>query len=546
MTPDAPRAARWTTGSFADAEGFLAVPVRAVRSRASDPPATPVDGVETHLHGWAAVRISRWHFVVVVLVCLGATHPSVAQDSLQPEGWDAGVKLPEAVDRNPDPQIVEINLDARIARVEIAPGQVVEAWTYNGSLPGPLIRVRVGQRLIVHFTNALPSPTTVHWHGLRVPFRMDGVPGYSQPDVKPGESFTYDFVLPDAGLYWYHPHIMSAAQVGFGLYGALLVDDPRETVGVADELVLVLSDIALGADGTLEPPDSGGSIGTVFGREGAHLLVNGRKQPTLRVRAGAPQRWRIVNTAKSRYFDLDLGGPSFTLIGGDGGLQEYAVTRDALVLAPGERADVLVTPPVAPGKTMALGSVIVNRGFGSFEARIPYDDLMTIAAVDLPAYVAAPRPEVRRSIEPLPQAGATAIDLEMTLTQAPDEPPVYSLRGPLSSSGHHTVRARVGETQIWSVTNTTVWSHPLHLHGFFFQVLDEKGAPARPLAWKDTVDIPFEKTVRLIVRFDDREGVAGNWMLHCHILDHAEGGLMGLVDVGDAETHIAGGHAASH
>jgi FtsP/CotA-like multicopper oxidase with cupredoxin domain len=469
-----------------------------------------------------------------------------ATSSLQPAGWDAGLKLAEAADTNPDPHIVEIVLEARLARVEIAPGEFVEAWTYNGTLPGPLIRVRVGQRLIVHFTNTLPGATTVHWHGIRVPFGMDGVPGHSQAPVNPGESFTYDFVARDAGLYWYHPHVRSAAQVGFGLYGALLVDDPGDAVGVADELVLVLSDLALQGDGTLQPPDGGGAIGTVFGREGEQLLVNGHKQPTLRVRAGAPQRWRIVNTAKSRYFDLDLGGASFTQIGGDGGLQEYAVTRESIVLAPGERVDVIVTPPVAPGETMPLRSVIVNRGFGSFEGRIPYDELMTITAVDLPAHSAAPRPPVRRSIEPLSASGATAVKLEMTLTPTADEAALYGLRGPFSSSGHGVVRARVGETQIWTVTNATAWSHPLHLHGFFFQVLDEKGVPLRPLAWKDTVDIPFEKTVRLLVRFDDRDGVAGRWMIHCHILDHAEAGLMSTVDVGPGQPPAAGAHGPSH
>jgi FtsP/CotA-like multicopper oxidase with cupredoxin domain len=148
-----------------------------------------------------------------------------------PVGWDSDVKLADASDRNVDPRIVEIDLRAELADVQIAPGKVVHAWTYNGGLPGPLIRARVGDRLIVHFKNDLPEPTTVHWHGVRVPIEMDGVPGISQDEVKRGESFTYDFVLRDAGLFWYHPHVMSAAQVGFGLYGALLVEDPSDGVG---------------------------------------------------------------------------------------------------------------------------------------------------------------------------------------------------------------------------------------------------------------------------------------------------------------------------
>ena len=116
--------------------------------------------------------------------------------------------------------------------------------------------------------------------------------------------------MRDAGLYWYHPHVMSAAQVGFGLYGALLVEDPADGVGVTDELTLVFSDIGFDKTGTLEPADSGGPAGMVFGREGAFLLVNGKVMPRLSARSGAPQRWRIVNTAKSRFFFLDLDGQS--------------------------------------------------------------------------------------------------------------------------------------------------------------------------------------------------------------------------------------------
>src|SRR5262249_55212133 len=114
-------------------------------------------------------------------------------ESLQPAGWDSAIKLRDAIDINPDPHIVEVNLESGIAKVEYAPGKQADAWTYNGGIPGPLIRINLGDRLIVHFKNNLPQPTTVHWHGVRVPIQMDGVPGHSQPEVPPGGSFTYDF-----------------------------------------------------------------------------------------------------------------------------------------------------------------------------------------------------------------------------------------------------------------------------------------------------------------------------------------------------------------
>ena len=281
----------------------------------------------------------------MVLCVAGRSDVAIAQlaaGSPTPTDWNSDLPLAEAEDINPDPKVVEVNITAKFASVEVAPGKRVNAWTYNGGLPGPFIRGKVGDRLIVHFKNELDQGTTLHWHGVRVPIEMDGVPGISQPEVLPGKSFTYDFVLQDASLYWYHPHVFSAAQVGFGLYGALLVEDPADGVGIDDEVTIVLSDVGFDRSGKLESADSGGPAGMVFGREGAHLLVNGKVMPTLRVRSGAVQRWRIVNTAKSRFFFLDLDGQTFTKIGSDGGLQEAAVTSEALLITTGERVDVLV------------------------------------------------------------------------------------------------------------------------------------------------------------------------------------------------------------
>ena len=456
---------------------------------------------------------------------------SVTPSSLQPEGWDSGMKLAETRDLNPDPRILEINLEARVAKVEIAEGRTVDAWTYDGGLPGPLIRLKVGDRLIVHFTNNLPAPTTVHWHGVRVPIEMDGVPGISQPEVKSGQSFTYDFIVPDAGLFWYHPHVLSAMQVGNGLTGALLVEDPAESVPVADQLVLVLSDITVGDDGSLTPPDWGGTGGMAFGREGNIVLVNGRSNATLVARAGAPQRWRVVNTAKSRYFQVSVGeGDAFTKIGGGGGLQEYPTNHETLVLAPGDRADVIVTPRAKPGAEITVLNLLYNRGYGTFEFR-PIEEMFKISMADLPEYTKSPLPQVRRAIEPLKKEGATPVQLDLNLTQDPrDRKFEYNINGkPYWKATPMT--AKLGETQLWTVNNTTPWSHPLHIHGFFFQVADKNGDPVHPIEWKDTVNVPFKESIRLLVRFDDRPG---QWMVHCHILDHADGGLMTTILVGDA------------
>jgi FtsP/CotA-like multicopper oxidase with cupredoxin domain len=451
--------------------------------------------------------------------------------SLQPPDWDASLRLHEPTDRNPDPRVLEIDITARVADVEVAAHSRVKAWTYDGMLPGPFIRARVGDRLIVHFKNELPEPSTIHWHGVRVPIEMDGVPGISQPAVNPGETFVYDIVLRDAGLFWYHPHHMSAAQVGFGLYGALLVEDPDDGVGVADQVTMVLSDISFDKNGVLDPPDSGGAAGDVFGREGEYVLLNGRKAPTLHVRSGAPQRWRIVNAARSRFFLLDLQGQKFTVIGTDGGLQERPTTVDVLLITPGERVDVIVAPTGAPGSEMPVYSMLYNRGYGSVEYR-SIEQVVTLAfSADAPM-TPPPPPTVSRRITPPSAAGAEQVDLVFTL------PPMnaagkseFQING-VAYPKSKPYRAALGQTQLWVLKNDTEWDHPFHLHGYFFMQVDENGEPLRPLAWKDTINVPMKTTARVLVAFDERPGT---WMFHCHILDHAEIGFMGAVHVGPSE-----------
>ena len=454
---------------------------------------------------------------------------AAAAQSFAPAGWADNIRLAELPDLNPDPDIVEVDLVAKFADVEVAPGKRVRAWTYNGGLPGPLIKGKVGDRLIVHFTNELDQETTVHWHGVRVPIEMDGVPDISQPPVKKGETFDYDFVLRDAALYWYHPHVMSAAQVGFGLYGALLVEDPAEEVGVADQLTMVLSDIGFDGKGVLEPADSGGSAGMVFGREGDYVLVNGRHHPVIKARPGAPQRWRIVNAAKSRFFYLDLDGQPFTVIGVDGGIHEKPVTTDILLVTPGERVDVIVAPKGKPGAPLPLRAMLYNRGYGSVQYR-SVEDVLTIEFSNEKPMTAKPVTVTRAMASPSP-AGATPVEMILTLPPMENNKSEFRINGvPYWKASPFL--AKLGEKQLWTVKNDSEWDHPFHLHGFFFHVLDEKGEPVRPLALKDTVNVPMKSTVRLLVHFDERPG---EWMIHCHILDHAEGGLMGTVLVGDGQ-----------
>lgn len=440
----------------------------------------------------------------------------------QPDGWDDELALNIPVDINPDPNILEIELEAQLAEIEFREGFTTPAWTYGGTVPGPFIKAKVGDTIIVHFRNSLPEPTSIHWHGMRVPNEMDGVPGVTQDPVPSGGEFRYEFVARDAGTFWYHPHINSAAQVGWGMYGPIVVEDPDDPPEFGDDLVLVLSDIGIAeGSGDFLPVDTGGLFGDLFGREGTVLLVNGKVRPTLKVRAGKQQRWRIINTARARYYTIGVPGHTLVRLGGDNGLAARSAELPNFVLVPGERADIVFTPSAEPGETTMFRWVPTERGFGSVFNR-PREDMMAIRTVDEPPVIPSPIPVELREIEPIDIEGAVERTLDMTIDLSNNDV-VMGFNG-IPHWSFEPIEARIGETHVWTLTNETIFAHPFHLHGYFFQVLDDTLIPE----WKDTIDIPVESAVRIAIRFDDRPGA---WMYHCHILDHAEAGMMGQLHV---------------
>ncbi len=469
---------------------------------------------------------TRLGYLLVAVLAAACGAPDPSRPTAEPEGWADEVALPVATDLNADPHILEVTIEARLSNAELIPGKQTMLWTYNGGMPGPLLRAQVGDRLIVHFKNSLPEPTSIHWHGLRIPNDMDGVPENPYAPVAPGATFDYDFVLPDAGTYWYHPHYASAEQLGNGLFGPIVVDDPHEPKGLGDEAVLVLSDLGLDANGGLEPADGGGDFGTLFGREGSLMLVNGKVLPTLHVRRGARQRWRVINAAKSRYFQLALAGNHFTRIGGDGGMLEAPQALDTLLLPPAQRADVLVEPtPEAGSSELTLRWVAYDRGFGTSYNR-PDEDVMHLSFSG-DAVKSAPLPALQRDI-PSPDAnGRRPIDISLTFDTDQAGNVVMGINGVPSWNADH-IMTPLGERQLWTIKNTFDWDHPFHLHGFFFQVLDVNGIAPAVREWHDTVNVPVDGTVRFVVDFDARPGM---WMFHCHILDHADAGMMGMVHV---------------
>ena len=397
--------------------------------------------------------------------------------------------------------VVSIDLDAREVDWKFAPGRSIRGFGFSGQVPGPLIEANVGDTIEARLTNNLPQATTIHWHGVRVPAEMDGTEAV-QPAVETGGHFEYRFVVPDAGTFWYHSHANETEQLERGLYGALIVRGPNGPT-FDREQVLLLDDLDLDADGELAR--FGDEHEHHAGREGDVRLINGRQEPELEMAAGTIECWRIVNTANTRFVRLSIGGRSFSIIGTDGGLLPVPVEATEVLITPGERADLAVGPFDA-GEQLAIEALPYDRGKGE-SARERFGGLR----VGTPAPSQAEIPQALRPIEPL-----VARDAEPTRS--------VSLKELMHGGQHQRAEpVRVGELQVWDLVNETGQDHPFHIHGFFFQVVEENGEPPPVLSWKDTVNVPRKGQTRIAWLPDDRPG---EWMYHCHILEHHAMGMM--------------------
>lgn len=465
--------------------------------------------------------------IVVAVVSVLACAPDPAQKPVggaQPAGFDDDIKIAEAEDADPDPKVVAVTLEARVVPLEIEPGVLTDVWTYGGQLPGPTIRAKKGDRVVVTFQNALPEPTTVHWHGVRVPAAMDGTEMMQTP-VEPGGDFVYDFEVKDAGTYWYHPHINASAQVGYGLYGALVVSDEDEPP-LGDDVVLVLSDIGLDDEGQLLPGDHQGWFGDYFGRQGAINLVNGKVMPKLKARVGVPQRWRVVNASRAKYNRLKLEGHGFTLVGVDGGLIDRPVSDAEVVLPPGARAEVVFVPREGGDERVD----VIDFGVDHFHLGTEpiQGSLFSLEVTDDAPVRAPPIPSTLRTFVSLDDhAGHPQQSVTLDVVTATDGNSYFGINGALHPDGED-FHAHTNSFEEWTLLNTTNQDHPFHLHGFFFQVLEVGGRPPPVRGWFDTVNLEPQVPVRIGIVFDDR---AGSWMFHCHILDHTDTGMMRMLMV---------------
>jgi FtsP/CotA-like multicopper oxidase with cupredoxin domain len=432
--------------------------------------------------------------------------------------------------------VVTVDLHAREFDWEFAAGRRTRAWGYNGQVPGPVIEARVGDVLEVRLSSSIPEPTLIHWHGLRVPAVMDGTDDV-QRAVGTGESFVYRFLLPDAGTFWYHPHVNETVQLERGLYGALIVRDDDEPL-LDGERILVLDDLTVDQEDRIAP--TAGQRERHDGREGGVCLVNGFAEPELAVAAGQIERWRIINSCSARYVRLSIGGRPFRILGTDGGLLEAPVEVAEVLLAPADRVDLAVGPFVE-GDDFAIEALPYDRGLGRRQAAERFATVIVGPAAASGAVV----PQRLRTIERLvdgPVTPTRTIRLSGYMGIRPDADFL------INDDSHHLADpVRVGELQVWDIVNDSALDHPFHLHGFFFQVLEVDGAAPAFLSWEDTVNVPANRTVRIAWVADDRPGP---WMYHCHILEHHAAGMMAHFQVlrphEEPVQHSAHMHAHHH
>lgn len=425
--------------------------------------------------------------------------------------------------------------------------RTVRTWAYDGLVPGPQIQARAGETVAVRLVNDLPAPTTVHWHGIRLAFPMDGAPGFSQPATRPGHTFDYVFTVPDPGTYFYHSHV--GTQPDRGLYGPLIVADPHEPLRYDEEFTIVLDDWLDGVKGTPDdalrrlnssPGHDDTLRSTALGGVSAEMrhpyyLVNGRTPDapvTFRSGAGRLVRFRVINAAADSAFRVAIGGHRMTVTHADG-FPCRPVTVDTFIIGMGERYDVVVRLDSGAFPLVAVAEGKRGRAFAVVRtspgartpakgAKVPQLSGRMLKYQDLEA----------RRVDNLPRPSRT---ITVTLGMRPSGNE-WTMNGKVAGD-HLRLRVDEGETVRLALHNTSPMWHPMHLHGHTFQLRLANGHGPR----KDTVNIKPRERLHIDLLADN----PGEWMFHCHNLYHQEQGMMGAIGYGPAR-HRKDHHDKDH
>ncbi|MGP9818625.1 multicopper oxidase family protein [Salinarimonas sp. NSM] len=444
--------------------------------------------------------------------------------------------LPAAPARAAGPR--EITLAPAPSRAAIvgAPYPETSVWAYDGRIPGPEIRVAQGERLRIAVDNRLPAPTTVHWHGLRLPNAMDGVAHVTQEPIAPGARFVYAFDALDAGTFWYHPHYASAEQLERGLAGVLVVEEP-EPLRVDRDLVWALDDWRLDREAAIVEDFGNGMDTSHAGRLGNTVTLNGRVPGEIAVSPGERLRLRLVNVANARIFALRFADHAPVVVARDGHPVAPHEPKDGVVLlGPGMRVDLVLDCGADPGARASVVDVfprepyrVVDLAYGRMPLReSPLDAPLALAPNPVP------EPDL-----------ATALTREVVFEGGmmggfrggPETMRAMTSRGlawavnGVADDGAHAMppllTVESGRSVVLDLVNETAWWHPIHLHGHAFRILERDGAPEPHAPLADTALMAPRERMRIAFV---AEG-AGAWLLHCHVLEHQAGGMSAVLRV---------------
>ena len=454
--------------------------------------------------------------------------------------------------------LLELDLEASYQTVNLG-GKPAKLATYNGQMPGPRLEAKPGDTVRIRFTNNLPEPTNIHYHGLNISHAGSGDNVFL--DIQPGETFNYEFTIPEdhpAGTFWYHPHRHGhvADQVFAGLSGFFIIRSDLDNIPeikAASEIFLALKDFELDSEGNIASPDR---MAQMMGREGQIVTADGQVNPAFSISQNGLLRLRLLNASISRFYRLQLEQHSMHLIATDGGALSEPVEIEELLLTPGERAEVLIRGDRTSGSYRLLNLPYNRGGMGMMDdsgmgrmqmggdhsmpemnmpdsnqtdsaesqqmtlATLTYSESPT-AAVSLPAQLIP--------VEALPPAQNTR-RIELGMRMSFMRGMAFTLNGKTYDESRMDIEVPLGTVEEWEIANvdSDKMDHPFHLHAAPFQVVSRNGQSEPYLAWKDTVLVKGGETVRIRVAFKD---FANKSVYHCHILDHEELGMMGVINV---------------
>lgn len=403
--------------------------------------------------------------------------------------------------------------------VNLVPNRApTKLWLYNGTLL-PVIDVNVGDEVQLTLANNLIQDTTIHWHGLAVPAEQDGNP---HDPIKPGQSHPYQFKISQqmAGSHWFHPHThnLVAEQVYRGLAGLFIIRNPNDPLKNIPEQNLFFSDLKLDAEGQIAPNSM---MDEMNGREGQFALLNGGLQPNITL--NGTQRWRLWNGNSGRYLNLAFPADQVDayLVGNDGGLLETPQKIETILMTPGERAEIVLTPK-QNGKFELIAKKYNRQKMGNVA---PEEDRL-LATVTMQQGQTISLPKQLRTIEPL---GEPTVKRKVVYTE--DNKMNFLVNGKAFDMNRIDITTKVKQVEEWEIFNNSHMDHNFHLHGNHFIVKEYElnGKITKPTftLLKDTINLkPYEK-IRIITRQDE----AGLRMFHCHILEHENAGMMGQVEV---------------